>query len=255
MIKTTAKAKTPLGLDKDGPGEIPVILPEDWVGSLKDRNFEEPVLGMDGVPNFWREQLVWENPRIKASHTFFKSLAKDKDLNQVVPLALHLGPQFVVCYRRAGQPRSSVGRAGVGQPRSAVGRGRVEDKDRKQVVPFALHLGPQKCFSVTEGLDSPEDKDRKQVVPFALHLGLPESFFAIQKGWTAQIFGWKRNSESFCVFRHGDAAPHTETDSLLTVSMRSMTSKLPVNQSQLVPWMFNLQEIVEIFVSRFLHIK
>ena len=151
MIKTTVKAKTPLGLDKDGPGEIPVFLPEDWVGSLKDRNFEEPVLGMDGVPNFWREQLVWENPRIKASHTFFKSLAKDKDLNQVVPFALHLGPQFVVCYRRAGQPRSSVGRAGVGQPRSAVGRGRVEDKDRKQVVPFALHLGPQNVLVLQKG--------------------------------------------------------------------------------------------------------
>ena len=107
MIKTTVKAKTPEGLDKDGPGEIPVFLPEDWVGSLKDSNFEA-VLGMDGVPNFWKEQLQWDNPRIKASHAFFKSLAKDKDRNQVVPFALHLGCKSVLCYRRVGQPRCSA---------------------------------------------------------------------------------------------------------------------------------------------------
>ena len=34
--------------------------------------------------------------------------------------------------------------------------------------------------------------------------------------------------------RHGDCAPHTEADSLLPVSMRSMTSRLPVDYSQLV---------------------
>ena len=33
---------------------------------------------------------------------------------------------------------------------------------------------------------------------------------------------------------HGDAAPHTESDSLTVVSMRSMTTKRPVGESQLL---------------------
>ena len=33
---------------------------------------------------------------------------------------------------------------------------------------------------------------------------------------------------------HGDAAPHTETDSLLVVSLRSLTTKLSVSESQLL---------------------
>ena len=35
---------------------------------------------------------------------------------------------------------------------------------------------------------------------------------------------------------HGDAAPHTETDSLLVVSLRSLTTKLSVSESQLLPF-------------------
>lgn len=33
---------------------------------------------------------------------------------------------------------------------------------------------------------------------------------------------------------HGDAAPHTETDSLMVVSLRSLTTKLSVSESQLL---------------------
>lgn len=33
---------------------------------------------------------------------------------------------------------------------------------------------------------------------------------------------------------HGDAAPYTETDSLLVVSLRSLTTKLSVSESQLL---------------------
>ena len=88
MIKTTVKAKTTTGVEKEVPGEVPVLLPEDWVGCLKESTFDA-VLGMDGVANFWKDQLQWENPRIKASKTFFKNLAKDKDRDQVVPFALY----------------------------------------------------------------------------------------------------------------------------------------------------------------------
>ena len=82
------KAKTRTGVEKEVPGEVPVLLPEDWVGCLKESTFDA-VLGMDGVANFWKDQLQWENSRIKPSKTFFKNLAKDKDRDQVVPFALH----------------------------------------------------------------------------------------------------------------------------------------------------------------------
>ena len=235
MIKTTVKAKTPLGLDKDGPGEIPVFLPEDWVGSLKDRNFEEPVLGMDGVPNFLEGAAGVGESQDQAFPYLFEEPCQGQGLES--GRAVCLAPwSAICCLLQKGWTAQIFGWKSRGWTAQICGwkrKGRGQGQEAGRAVCAAP--GSTECFSVTEGLDSPEDKDRKQVVPFALHLGLPESFFAIQKGWTAQIFGWKRNSESFCVFRHGDAAPHTETDSLLTVSMRSMTSKLPVNQSQLVP--------------------
>ena len=71
MIKTTVKAKTTTGVEKEVPGEVPVLLPEDWVGCLKESTFDA-VLGMDGVANFWKDQLQWENPRIKASKDLFQ---------------------------------------------------------------------------------------------------------------------------------------------------------------------------------------
>ena len=77
MIKTTVKAKTTTGVEKEVPGEVPVLLPEDWVGCLKESTFDA-VLGMDGVANFWKDQLQWENPRIKASKTFSRTLPRTR---------------------------------------------------------------------------------------------------------------------------------------------------------------------------------
>ena len=88
FVQTTIKQKTSHGADKELPGQVPVLLPDQWVPALLENNFED-VLGMEGVPKFWKEQLNFNNPRINQSRAYFKALSPSK--HKVIPFAVSLG--------------------------------------------------------------------------------------------------------------------------------------------------------------------
>ena len=73
MMKTTFKAKPPLGLDKDGPGEIPIFCRK--IGSAAQG---QQLRG--GIGHGWSAKLLeGAIPGSRLPHTFFKSIAKDED--------------------------------------------------------------------------------------------------------------------------------------------------------------------------------
>ena len=92
FVQTTIKQKTSHGADKELPGQVPVLLPHQWVPALLENNFED-VLGMEGVPKFWKEQLNFNNPRIHQSKAYFKALSLSK--HKAIPFAVSLGLKHI----------------------------------------------------------------------------------------------------------------------------------------------------------------